>query len=146
MTEIIVTVFAAAAAFFDIKTRRIPNKLLLIMLAVWLLLLTHELFVNSSVILMKLLDAALGFLLGGGIFLAVYFASRKNLGAGDVKFMAVAGLYLGFGSTIPAIFYGTTLAALTGLILILFKKITRKDMLPLAPFLLAGIALTVFIQ
>jgi len=40
--------------------------------------------------------------------------------------------------------YGTILAALTGLILILLKKLGRKDAMPLAPFIYAGILITVF--
>jgi len=58
--------------------------------------------------------------------------------------MAAAGLYLGFSETVPAILYGTVLAALVGLVLILLKKIGRKDTMPLAPFLFAGIIITVF--
>jgi prepilin signal peptidase PulO-like enzyme (type II secretory pathway) len=68
------------------------------------------------------------------------------LGGGDVKFMSVAGLYLGFSGTIPVILFGTVIAALTGLVLILLKKINRKDSIPLAPFLFIGIIITVFLS
>jgi prepilin signal peptidase PulO-like enzyme (type II secretory pathway) len=130
----------------DIKTKTIPNILILVMLAGWLLLLTPMLFFNAEYGIKALTDSIYGFLLGGGLFLSVYLLSRKGLGGGDVKFMAVAGLYLGFSGTIPAIFIGTTFAALTGLVLILLKKINRKDSIPLAPFLFIGIVITVFMS
>ena len=74
----------------------------------------------------------------------IYIISRNGLGGGDVKFMAVAGLYLGFSGTVPAILYGTLLAAFTGLVLIVLKKLGRKDTMPLVPFLFVGIMITIF--
>lgn len=144
--NILVVAYAAIAAAFDLKTRRIPNGLILAMLGTWTALLIYTLASNTDAALALLADSALGFAAGGGIFLAVYLISRKGLGGGDVKFMSMAGLYLGLAGTIPAILYGTILAALAGLILILIKKITRKGKMPLAPFLLAGIMATVIIQ
>ena len=64
-----------------------------------------------------------------------YDTGFSCLGGGDVKFVAAAGLFLGFARIIPATLYGTILAALTGLALIALKKIGRKDKMPLAPFL-----------
>jgi len=89
-------------------------------------------------------DSVLGFLIGGGMFLFVYIVSKKGLGGGDVKFMAVAGLFLGLSGVFTTMFYGTCLAAAFGLLLIALKKIGRKDAIPLAPFLYVGIIVTVF--
>jgi len=132
------------AMIFDINTKRIPNILVLTMICGWFLLVTPILFfhIESGVELM--VDSIYGLLMGGGLFLLVYLISRKGLGGGDVKFMAAAGLYLGFAGVIPAILYGTILAALTGLVLIIMKKINRKDAIPLAPFLFVGILITIF--
>lgn len=146
MSEIVIVVFAVITAIFDIKTRRIPNKLILSMFGAWLLVFAFEVFRKPGDLHLILLDSVFGLLIGGGIFMMVYLVSRKGLGGGDVKFMAMAGLFLGVSNTIPAILYGTILAALTGLLLILIKKITRKDKIPLAPFLLAGIVITVLFQ
>ena len=141
---VILSTFSFAAMLFDIRQRRIPNTLVLAMFTGWMLLILPELFLDTQAGLLLLADSMLGFLLGGGIFLSVYLLSRRGLGGGDVKFMAAAGLFLGFGATLPAILYGTVLAALSGLVLIALKKIKRKDTIPLAPFLLAGIMITVF--
>ena len=87
-----------------------------------------------------------GFLLAGVVFLAVYLISRRGLGGGDVKLMAVAGLYLGFGGVLPAMLYGSVLSALTALVLIARKKIKPRDSIPLVPFLYVGMMLTMFIR
>jgi len=135
-----------AVMIFDINKKRIPNTLVLIMIAGWLLLIISMLLIDTENGIKMLVDSFYGFLAGGGLFLLVYVISSKGLGGGDVKFMAAAGLYLGFTKTIPAILYGTVLAALTGLTLIILKKIKRKDTIPLAPFLFTGIMITVFMS
>ena len=134
------------AMVIDIKTKQIPNTLILVMIAGWLFLITPMMFINTESGARILVDSIYGLLLGGGLFLSVYLLSRKGLGGGDVKFMSAAGLYLGFSGTIPVILFGTVLAALTGLVLILLKKINRKDSIPLAPFLFIGIIITVFLS
>jgi prepilin signal peptidase PulO-like enzyme (type II secretory pathway) len=140
----LIIVFSYIAMLFDIYLRRIPNKLVLIMFAGWLLLILPKIIMDTETGIPMLIDSMLGLLIGGGVFLSVYIISRKGLGGGDVKFMAAAGLYLGLSGTMPTILYGSVLAAFTGIVLILFKKITRKDTMPLAPFLFAGIMITVF--
>jgi prepilin signal peptidase PulO-like enzyme (type II secretory pathway) len=142
---IIIITFGYVASVLDIKTRCIPNGLVLGMLAVWLVIMAVKLLFNIEEGIRLLVDSLFGLLVGGGLFILVYLLSRKGLGGGDVKFMAAAGLFLGVGKTIPAMLYGSVLAALTGLVLILLKKIGRRDTMPLAPFLYAGILISVFI-
>ena len=141
----LLVVFGYIATVGDIKARKIPNPLTLAMLAAWVLVILPPLFYDIGRIADMLIDAGLGFALGGGLFLLIYFVSRKGLGGGDVKFMAVAGLYLGFRLVLSAMLFGSVLAALTGIVLIAFKKIGRKDTIPLAPFLFAGILTAVFL-
>ena len=142
----LIIVFGYAAAILDLKTKRIPNSIVLAMFAAWVFTMTPMLFVDTGAAVALLKDSALGLAIGGGLFLLVYMISRKGLGGGDVKFMAVTGLYLGFGGILPVMFCGTVLAAITGLALIMLKKIGRKDAMPLAPFLYIGILITVFLS
>jgi len=131
------------AMIIDIKTKRVPNKLVLVMTAGWVFMMVVLLLLDIESGVTSLIDSMYGLLTGGGLFLLVYLISRKGLGGGDVKFMAAAGLYLGFTGTIPAILYGTVIAAITGLVLVMLKKIGRKDTMPLIPFLFIGIILAV---
>jgi prepilin signal peptidase PulO-like enzyme (type II secretory pathway) len=45
---------------------------------------------------------------------------------------------------LPVILYASILAALTGIALIITKRIKRKDAMPLAPFLYLGILAAVY--
>ena len=139
-------IFGYIASVSDVKTKRIPNGLVLAMLAGWALTFVMLLFYDTGQALAALTDALLGCAICGAILLLVYYISKKGLGGGDVKFMAAAGLYLGYQGVFPALLYGSILAGLTGLALILLKKIGRKDSIPMAPFLYAGILITVFFQ
>ena len=137
-------IFGYLAALSDLKEKKISNTLVLAMLASWLITFLPQLFVNTAGALLVLLEAALGFAISGGIFLFVYLISRQGLGGGDVKFMAAAGLYLGFSGVLPVIFCGALLAGVTALGLMLFKRLGSKDTMPLAPFLYLGILITLF--
>jgi len=145
MMEFPVLAFATVAAIYDIKTRKIPNLLIIGMFGIWAFIVCVLLLIDIDRVALVLVDSGLGMLFGGGIFISVYLICRRGLGGGDVKFMAAAGLFLGLGGTLVSIFIGTVLAAIIGLILIMLKKITRKDKMPLAPFLLAGIITTIFL-
>ena len=142
---LMLVVFGYFAAVLDLKAKRIPNSLVLAMLASWILVMAPKLFLDTHMAIALLVDSAIGLAIAGGMFLIVYLVSRKGLGGGDVKFMAAAGLYLGSGGVLPSMLCGTVLAALTGLVLILMKKIGRKDAIPLAPFLYIGILITIFL-
>ena len=57
--------------------------------------------------------------------------------------MAVSGLYLGV-DVLPTMLYGSVLSAAAGLCLLLAKKLGRRDTIPLAPFLYAGMLAVIF--
>ena len=139
-------VFGYVLTVSDLKSKRIPNSAVLAMLAAWALIVLPQVFIDTRQSVKLLIDSVIGSAVGGGLFLLVYIISRKGLGGGDVKFMAVAGLYLGYGSILPAMFCGTLLAMLTGIALILTKKIRRQDTIPLVPFLFAGILIALYFR
>ena len=139
-------IFGYVASVSDAKSKMIPNKLVLAMLAGWALTFITLLFFDTGQALAALADSLIGCAVCGAILLLVYYISKKGLGGGDVKFMSAAGLYLGYQGVFPALLYGSIFAGLTGLALILFKRIGRRDSIPMAPFLYAGILITVFFQ
>ena len=146
LLQAVLLAFGAAASLWDLREKRIPNRLILYMLGAGVLIVVPQLFFQTEQALALLASGLIGALLGGILFLTVYMVSRKGLGGGDVKLMAVSGLYLGAGSVLPAMLYGSVLAAVTAGVLIALKKIGRKDAIPLVPFLYAGMLITVFIQ
>ena len=139
----VLLVLGYAAAVKDFREQTVPNRLVLAMLGAWCMILVPQLFIHPETGLSLLLSGAVGALCAGVVFLTVYFVSRRGLGGGDVKLMTVFGLYLGLDSVVPAMLYGTLLAAAAGGILILLKKVGPKDSIPLVPFLYIGVVLTV---
>jgi Flp pilus assembly protein protease CpaA len=137
-------IFGYFASVYDIKEKRIPNLLVLLMIGAWVVSTVPHLFYDTSAAIESTLEAIIGFATAGILFLLVYIISRNGLGGGDVKLMAAAGLYLGFRNVLPAMLYGALLAGASGLILIVAKKMSLKDSMPLAPFLYIGMMLTIF--
>ena len=144
LLHILIISFGYIAAYIDFRQKKIPNTLILVMLCTWGFIFTLLFFMMPDFTIDLLFDSMFGFVVGGGMFLIVYVVSKKGLGGGDVKFMAATGLYMGVFGIIPVILYGTILAALTALALMLFRRIGRKDTIPLAPFLYIGILLSIF--
>lgn len=139
----LVLIFGYIASVMDIRDHRVPNKLVIALLGAWFAVMIPQLFYRTGEALAMLLDAALGFAVSGGLLLLVYFISRKGLGGGDVKLMAVMSLYFGLSNIMSVMLIGSVIAALTGLAMILLKKIGPKDSIPLVPFLFVGMVITV---
>lgn len=137
--------FGYTVALKDLKTQLIDNMTVLLMLAAWCLITVPQLLLDTEVAQQRLIASAMGGGMALVIFLTVYYVSKKGLGGGDVKFMAVAGLYLGLGGVMPAMLVGTMLACVVGLLLVALKKLKKTDPIPLAPFLYAGILVTIFL-
>ena len=122
-----------------------PNLLLLVMLAAWVLWAAALALVRWELLLRLLLPSLVGGLVLSGAALLVYLLSRKGLGGGDVKFLAAAGLYLTVGPGLTAVILGTLLSALTALVLMALRKLSVKDAIPLIPFLYVGILVVLFL-
>jgi leader peptidase (prepilin peptidase)/N-methyltransferase len=133
------------AAWSDWKTRKVPNKLIAVMFLLWALSMVVYVFADIDSAIGVLLPSIVGCVAGGGLFAILYLISRKGVGGADVKFIAVAGLYLTFAHLMPMLFISSLLAALVSAILLITKRATRKSAIPLIPFLYAGIVLTIFI-
>ena len=139
-------IFGYVASVMDVKERRVPNKLVLAILGAWIAIMLPQLFYRTDEAIVMILDASLGAISAGVLFLLVYFVSRKGLGGGDVKLMTVMGLYFGLSNIMTVMLIGSVAAALAGLILISMKKIGLKDSIPLVPFLYVGMVVTVFFR
>lgn len=134
------------AALTDLFTRRVPNKLVLLMLGIWIFLALARIFIDLDNGMESLIASLFGFLIGAGLMLIIYLISRKGLGAGDVKFMAVAGLYLSHRWILAVMLVGGVLCLLSAIVLMLMKKINLSDSLPLVPFLYIGILLSIILR
>lgn len=134
-----------AIAISDYKSRKIPNC--------WLLILMIGKLVFLAIAKLGQENASISSLFGKGDFLAMaigfvaatvvaavsYFLSKRQLGMGDVKLLAILGAYLGMGVFFEVLSFALLFACIYGVALILLKKGTWKMELPFAPFLLLGL-------
>ncbi|WP_404289560.1 prepilin peptidase [Glutamicibacter arilaitensis] len=134
--------FGVALAVADVKSHRLPNRLLLRWAVASVLLLLALSAVRAE--FMPLLWALLGAIILGGAYLVLALISRGSMGMGDVKLAAVLGLNLGYFS-LSALFVGSVfafvLASLVVLVGIIARKLTAKSAVAFGPFMILGAAL-----
>jgi leader peptidase (prepilin peptidase)/N-methyltransferase len=92
-------------------------------------------------------SAALGVLIGGGLFLLMAVLSKlilqiEGMGGGDIKLIAMLGAFLGLHAVLVTIFLGAVLGACVGIVLMLLRRLGRKEPVPFGPFLAIGAVLT----
>ncbi len=127
---------------FDGDRKRIPNRALLLLLAVRTCFLVVECMVFPEFWMEIVLSACTGLVGGGGLLLLTVFFAKKGIGMGDVKLVGIAGYYLGFQVLMSDLIITMVLMLLAGAGGLLTKKISLKTELPFAPFLAAGTILT----
>ena len=149
LLTLVFLVLLAAVSLIDWNTMEIPDKLSAAVLAVGILAALWDWFgmkMNLSQPEVTLYERLLGLFCVSLPMEVLIRLIPGSFGGGDVKLMAVSGLYLGLDGVLPAMLYGSVLAAVAGLLLILGKKITPKDAIPLVPFLYIGMLLTLLIR
>lgn len=151
------TLLAAALAvliFTDIHDRQLPDRITLpgiaagVLFALWLpvedgtaaLLLRAMSTAPVPAVLLSLAEALLGALLGAGLLFGLgelWYRLRKveAMGLGDVKMMAMVGLFFGFKLTLLTLLLGSLVGTLIGGVFILLAKKDARYELPLGTFL-----------
>ncbi len=117
-------------AVYDVRTRQIPNWLIILFLAgaVLFRLVTGQLF-------------CLTVLAGIGIGAAVLLFAKKmpkQLGEGDGWMVLVLGVCEGGLACVESLLTGMLFAAAVSIILLLTRRGSLKTTLPFVPFLFAG--------
>jgi len=122
----------------DLTEHRLPDKLTLPAMALTAAMLITASWQNDDF-------AALGRAAISAAAAAVFFLTlaliTRQVGGGDVKLAALTGMlpgWLGWNHFVLALLSGLLLAALTAGVLMAARRISRRDPLPLGPFLLAG--------
>lgn len=132
-------------AYFDYIFYKIPNKIL-----------KYAVIVRAAELIPETLiyrKEMAGVLIDMGITLAVLFLIcmvcnliiRGAMGMGDVKLLLVMGLYLGSAKFILAILVVLVLAFFAAIYFVASGKKTKKDIMPFAPYILAGTYLAVIL-
>jgi prepilin signal peptidase PulO-like enzyme (type II secretory pathway) len=128
-----------ALAVYDLRWYLLPNRIIFPLLylgALQAVLLT--IFAPSPI--HQLWGIALGLVIGGGIFYAIFQVSKgKWIGGGDVKLGFLLGLILADGGLmVLTIFLASIIGTLIALPLMITGKMTKKTKIPFGPLLIIG--------
>lgn len=133
---LLLTYVLIGVAFIDLEHKLIPNRLTIPFLLVGLVFMAWK---------GEFPAAAIGGLLGGGVLLLIVLLYPKGMGMGDVKLLAMIGVYAGWERIFIVLFLASLLATAVALLLIVAKKMTRKDPIPFGTFLcIAAFAILYF--
>lgn len=81
------------------------------------------------------LNMLLAAAVGGGVLLLIAVLTRGGMGGGDIKLMAVLGLWLGWAYILMVLLLSFIIGGIAGIVLIFFKVRGRKDFIPFGPFI-----------
>jgi len=126
------------ALYYDIESRIIPDKLMVMGFVAGLILIP----VNPSV---PLDEALIGLLVTGVVFSAISYLGKGAIGWGDVKLLAITAWLIGWQMMLTTLLIAIILSVVTGIGLIVLKRSKRTDRIPFSPFILVGVLVCVFL-
>lgn len=136
LSNIILASILIPISIIDIKRKIIPNKLVILGMGMG----TIMMFLNDNI---SIISALLGFVMCGGIIGVISIITKGSIGMGDAKLFACIGIFLGLQTTLGIMLIATVLSGLVGLILLTFKKVNGKTMIPFAPYIFLA---TIFVM
>ncbi len=125
------------ASFLDIKSLEIPDGV-----SLWIAALGVISFFIPGLLWW---ERVLGiFAASLPLFIIFLITDGNAMGMGDIKFMAAAGLLLGYKLALLSLFSSAIFGSIIGILLIVSKKKGRKDPIPFVPMLSLGILFSLF--
>lgn len=126
----------------DMQTQEIPDGLLLLSAGFGIVWVTASHFLSLGAPVWH--DALLGALAGAlPLFLidrvSILLLGQDGFGYGDVKLMAMAGLFLGWQSALLSLFFAVVAGGIFGAALLLTHRAEKGSYLVFGPFLAAGV-------
>ncbi len=132
------------AAIFDLKVMLIPNFIPLAIIIARLLFFICD-FVKTDTVMLSLIKSLLGMVAVFLIFFVAAKLTKKSFGGGDVKLMSALGFMYGFENAAKIILLSLIIAVVVSLMLVLLKKKTMKDYVPLGPYILLGFYVFIYL-
>ncbi len=129
----VLTLFLIVATFVDLEHLVILDR---VVFAVALIGIFYTVYKRMPVEgSHALVDAGLGAVLAGGVFLLVAILSRGGMGGGDIKLIAALGLFFGIKQILLTLVLSILIGAIISAFLLLTKKKSSKDAIPFGPFI-----------
>ena len=135
-----------ALSWIDLRTKRLPRKIIYVTAAIGLPLLAIAALVRHEP--RRLWMMALGAACALAFMGVVYVLSRGGMGDGDVRLSPLLGAYLGWlnpGLVAVGLFMGFLAGAIVGVAMMTQGRAGRKTAVPFGPFLALGTVVAVFV-
>lgn len=133
------------AANVDARHRIIPNALVLTGLVLRIVFWLIELFSSPTAFWGIMKNDLLACLLVVAFFIVGVLLVKGGIGMGDIKLMLVMCLFQGFYGVVSSLFCSLFVAFIYAIIVLLFKKKSKKDSVAFAPAILLGTIISVFL-
>ncbi|WP_394679223.1 prepilin peptidase [uncultured Exiguobacterium sp.] len=121
----------------DLAYMLIPNKILLFFLPI-------ALIVRYLSPLENWYNPIIGGIVGFVLLFVIFLASRRGMGAGDVKLFGLLGIFLGPLHVVIALFVSAFVGSVIGLTLLGMGRVKRKQPIPFVPSIAIGTLLTYY--
>lgn len=138
----VLVAFLVPITFIDIDWKIIPDKLTIPGFILGLILVQAFHFLSWKVMILGSLSASLSLWLMSSIMKLVL--KKETLGFGDVKMLAMTGVFIGFPAIFQSLFLGSVIALFFLVIGMAFKKVNATDRIPFGPFIALGIVAYLF--
>ena len=136
LTNFVFTAVLIVITFIDLDHQIIPDIITLPGIPIFFL---------AAIFLVKIpwLDSLFGLLIGGGVLFMIAFvyefiSKREGMGGGDIKLLAMIGVFLGFKSLMFILLFSSFSGAIVGITAMIIKKQDMKYAVPFGPFLSAA--------
>lgn len=143
---LILAAFLLPIAAIDLKVQKIPNKFLLVAVVVRVILLILEFLESSSNAWLTLKSAVVAAIVLFVFFVLILLVFKNSIGMGDVKLFAVIGLYQGIWGSINSIFFSLVASFFLSIMLLIFRKKTRKDTISFGPCAFVGAVIAIVLS
>ncbi len=125
----ILTILLMTISWIDIKTKKIPNILVIIGVILGLI----SIFFNNDI---NIYSSMLGAAVLSSALIFISLITKGALGMGDAKIIFVIGLFLGLRTSFSVLLLSIMISGIISLFLLIFRVVKRKTTIPFAPFIL----------
>lgn len=130
ISTVLLIAWLGICSWQDLKNKSISIQ---IIVGGFILLFIMSIYLNQVSITSRIAGGAIGMVLIG-----VNAFTRGQVGIGDGIIIGVIGICFGFTLNVSILLVSLFLSALLSIILLVFKKVDRKQTIPFVPFILIG--------
>lgn len=130
ISSILVILWLVICSLQDLKNKSISIYLII---GGFFILFILSIYMNQVTIISRIAGGSIGLLL-----IALNPLTKGQIGIGDGIILGVIGICFGFTSNVSILLIGLFFSAILSIILLVFKKVDRKQTIPFVPFILLG--------